>query len=200
MGVLKEFLKQFKKPEGFLGGVAGYLMAKEPEKSDWTVSLLNPTESARVLEVGFGPGIAIEALSQKVTEGYIAGIEISEVMIKAASKRNKQAINKGIVDLRLGNVSDLLPFEEKFDYILSVNNFMFWENPINTLINLRARLKPNGKIAITIHPRAKGATNETTKKFGEKINDCLREAGYSENQIHYKKMKSADCVCVIAIN
>lgn len=72
MGLLKSFAKQFKSPKGFWGKVAGYLMSREPEKSIWTVSLLEPNKDARVLEVGFGTGIAIETLSRTVTDGYIA--------------------------------------------------------------------------------------------------------------------------------
>ncbi|WP_221563389.1 class I SAM-dependent methyltransferase [Alkalihalobacillus sp. TS-13] len=200
MGVLQKFINQFKKPEGFFGRVAGLLMAREPEKSAWTVSLLNPAESDRALEVGFGPGRAIEILSQKITEGYIVGIEISEVMLRMARKRNKKAISKGIVDLRLTDVSNLPSFEEKFDYILSVNSIMFWEYPVHVLKNLRNHLKPNGKIAITVHPRMKRANNETAKEFGKEIDHYLREAGYSENQIHIRKMKPVPCVCVTAVN
>lgn len=200
MGLLESFAKQFKKPEGFSGRVAGYLMSKGAKKSVWTVSLLNPDKDDSVLEVGFGPGMALEELTRTVTDGYIAGIDISDVMLEEAAKRNREAVRKGLVDLKLANVSHLPSFEKKFDHILSVNNFMFWEHPVQALKNLRNITKRNGKIAVTVQPLMKGADDNTVKEFGQRITESLKEAGYSGTQIHIRPMKPVAAVCVTAIN
>lgn len=200
MGLLKGFTERFKRPKGLWGRLAGIFMSKGSEKSEWTISLLKPDKDDRVLEVGFGPGMAIETLSQTVTEGYIAGIDISKVMLKQAGKRNRKSVAKGLVDLRLANVSDLPSFEKKFDQILSVNNIMFWENPVESLENLRDITKPNGKIAVTVQPRMKEADEQTVKEFGNQLDGYLKEAGYSGNKIHIRPMKPISCVCIIAVN
>lgn len=204
MGLLDGFFKQFKMPQGLLGRFAGFLMANDPEKSIWTVNLLQPREHDRVLEIGFGPGVAIEYLSKIVTEGYIAGIDLSDVMLSQAKKRNKEAIERGLVDLRLANILNLPSFDEKFDHIISINSIIFWEEPVLALQNMRDNMrdmtKPNGKIAITVQPRMKGANHETVKEFGRIIENYLTEAGYSEPQIHIKTMKPISSVCVIATN
>lgn len=195
-----KFFQQFHMPQGLLGRFAGFLMANDAKKSEWTISLIEPNKNDHVLEIGFGPGVAIETLSEIVTNGYIAGIDISETMLKQAKKRNEEAIQKGLVDLRLASVSELPIFEEKFDHIMSVNSIIFWENPVSALTSIRQIMKPNGKIAITLQPRMKGANNETVKEFGQKINHYLTEAGYSECKIYIKSMKPIAAVCVTAIN
>lgn len=121
-------------------------------------------------------------------------------MLKTAKKRNSEAVREGVVDLRLANVSHLPSFKEKFDHILTVNNIMFWERPVEVLKNLREITQTNGLIAVTVHPRVKGADMETVKEFGERINSYLKEAGYSETQIHIRPMKPVACVCVTASN
>ena len=73
-----KFGDQFKKPEGFLGSIAGKLMATVgAEKNKWTISLLNVKKDDNVLEIGFGPGIGIELTSKVIQDGKIIGIDYS---------------------------------------------------------------------------------------------------------------------------
>ena len=51
-----DWRKQFAKPTGTMGWVAGHLMAmKNRERSEYVFSLLELKASDRVLEIGFGP-------------------------------------------------------------------------------------------------------------------------------------------------
>ncbi|MBM7552076.1 class I SAM-dependent methyltransferase [Thalassobacillus pellis] len=198
MNFLSKFVEQFKKPAGCMGRLAGLLMAGEPAKSVWTVSLLNLRKDDWALEVGFGPGRAIESLSRTITEGRIVGIDISSVMLRQAKKRNKEAIENGVVDLILADVSSPPPFKRKFDHILSINNIMFWEEPVDSLKKLQKLLKPEGKIAITVQPRMRGADQNTVKEFGQQIKENLQAAGYRNIHTHIRQMKPVNCVCVTA--
>ena len=63
MSLRQNIVGQFKQPHGSLGQVAGFIMAKRPsniERNQWTLDLLDLRPDDRVLEIGFGPGIAIE--------------------------------------------------------------------------------------------------------------------------------------------
>jgi ubiquinone/menaquinone biosynthesis C-methylase UbiE len=52
---------------------------------------VQPTE--RVLEIGFGPGLAIAEMSRRVGDsGHVSGIDHSAVMLQQASKRNAAAV------------------------------------------------------------------------------------------------------------
>src|SRR5688572_25002621 len=92
---------QYRRPSGLLGRWIGRRMAQQhvPENM-WTVSLLEAQPHDRILEIGFGPGLAVEELAPKVTEGLIAGIDFSRVMVAAANTRNAEAVRAGRVKLR----------------------------------------------------------------------------------------------------
>lgn len=117
MGILSKFSTQFGNPKGFWGNIAGKLMAKGAEKNEWTISLLNIQKTDNVLEIGFGPGVAIELVSNIVSIGHIVGIDISEVMLHQATKGNLKAIKEGRIDLNLLDISTFPLFETKFDKV-----------------------------------------------------------------------------------
>src|SRR5262245_14472423 len=111
---IRRFLRaQFGRPQGFWGAVAGTIMVHTRSNQDrirWTISLLNIRANERVLEIGFGPGFGIALVSKITSDGFIAGVDHSEVMLRQASKRNAMAIRDGKVELRLGSASKLPKF------------------------------------------------------------------------------------------
>jgi ubiquinone/menaquinone biosynthesis C-methylase UbiE len=67
-------------------------------RSAWAVSLLDVQRNDRVLEIGFGAGIAIREVSARAPEGYVCGLDHSAVMVQQAAKRNAEAVRRGQVD------------------------------------------------------------------------------------------------------
>jgi SAM-dependent methyltransferase len=199
MSLWSKIAAQFGKPTGLLGNLAGFIMASRSsnvERSNWAVSLLNLQPTDRVLEIGFGPGIAIQKMSEIVKEGLIYGIDHSDIMLKQASKRNKEAISSERVKLLLNSVSNLPSFEEPLDKILDINSFQFWETPVEDLKSLREHLRSGGIIALVQQPRKPGAKEEDTIKVGETFAEYLKSAGFKEIKIEQKKMKPVSTVCV----
>src|SRR6266536_5689074 len=93
-----------------------------------TAGLLDVQPDDRVLELGFGPRIAIQELARRATRGQVCGVDHSEVMVRQATRRNAAAARTGRVDLRLGSADDLPDFGAPFDAILAVNSLMFWDD------------------------------------------------------------------------
>ena len=61
--IINHLAGQFGNPHGPLGRLAGRIMATRGsniERNRWTVDLLELKPHHRVLEVGYGPGLAIE--------------------------------------------------------------------------------------------------------------------------------------------
>lgn len=85
------------------------------------VSLLDVRPTERVLEVGFGPGVAIAALAARATRGDVYGVDHSEVMVAQASRRNAAAIRDARVRLVHASVAELPSFGEPVDAVLAVN-------------------------------------------------------------------------------
>jgi SAM-dependent methyltransferase len=161
--------------------------------------LLDIQPSDRVLEIGFGPGVAIGEIARLAVEGYVCGLDHSEVMVRQASRRNAQALRSGRVDLSLGSVESLPTFDEPFDKILAVNAIQFVADPVRCLTDLRGLLFEGGRIAIAHQPRCPGATDETSALRGQRIAAQLAQAGFSDVRAETLKLKLA-VVCVLGVN
>jgi ubiquinone/menaquinone biosynthesis C-methylase UbiE len=182
---------QYRKPSGALGRKIGREMALDhiPENL-WTIAQLNPQPADHILEIGFGPGIAIEELLKRVTEGIVAGIDHSETMVAEASKRNAPAIKAGRADLRYGDAAELPFADASFDKAFSIHAIYFWSSPRQALGELHRVLKPGGLLVITMLPKDKWPPNppgspleygtaECTPYLGTEVEQMMAEAGFA---------------------
>jgi ubiquinone/menaquinone biosynthesis C-methylase UbiE len=192
---------QFGRPTGLPGRMAGGIMAHRASnrrRNAWAVSLLDVQPGDRVLEIGFGPGIAIKELSARAPEGYVCGLDHSEVMVRQAARRNAQGVRRGQVDLRLGSVDEVPDFDAPFDKVLAVNVTLFWGRSVEPLGKLRRVLRTGGVIALAFQPRGPGATDETATTTGEELVDSLRHAGFSQVRLETLKLSPA-VVCALGV-
>lgn len=200
--VLRGLVRQFGHPRGLPGRVVGGVMAHRSSnrrRNLWAVSLLDVQAADRVLEVGFGPGVAIDELARLAHHGAVYGIDHSDVMVRQATKRNRAAVRAGLVDLRLGSVDDLPAFAEPLDKVLAVNSVGFWPEPWERLKELRGLLRPDGQIAIASQPRCPGATRETSDRAAGEIKALLEEAGFSDTRVETLDL-DPPVVCVLGAN
>jgi ubiquinone/menaquinone biosynthesis C-methylase UbiE len=153
-----------------------------------------------VLEIGFGPGVGIQKMSNLITDGIIYGIDHSELMVKKASDRNKNAILSGKVKLILASVSKLPSFDHPIDKVIDVNTFQFWNDPVKSLQEIKRIMKPNGIIAIVHQPRKPGATDQDSTDAGDKFSKYLEKAQFKYIRIEKKLMKPVSTVCVLGTN
>ena len=194
--------EQFGRPSGLWGILVGMIMANTPSNKDrvhWTVSLLKIKPEDRILEIGFGTGYAIKIISKIATDGFVAGVDHSEVMVRHASKRNISAINEGKVVLKLGSVSNLPKFNEPFDKIFTINSIHFWNNPVECLKELRDLLRHGGLISVTLQPRSRGATDSIARDIGKEVATNLEHAGFSQVRLELRKTKTVSVVCALGI-
>jgi SAM-dependent methyltransferase len=98
----------------------------------------------------------------------------------------------------LAAISRVLPlFDEPLDAILAVNSVGFWSEPAQRLVELRALLRPGGRIAIATQPRCPGATKETSAQAARQIENLLHKAGFSQTRVETLDLKPP-VVCVLA--
>ena len=97
--IRRAVVRQFGHPRGAAGNIVGWVMAHRAsnrERNGWVVSQLNVQSTDRVLEIGFGPGLAIAELSRRIgPSGHVFGIDHSKVMLEQACSRNAAAIRGG---------------------------------------------------------------------------------------------------------
>jgi ubiquinone/menaquinone biosynthesis C-methylase UbiE len=169
------------------------------QRNSWAVSLLDVQPTDRVLEIGFGPGIAIAELADRTIRGKVYGIDHSEVMVKQASRRNHAAIRAHRVRLAHAAVDQLPSFDEPLDAILAVNSAGFWPNPVERLRQLRRLLRPEGRIALASQPRCPGATPDTTARAAQELHDLLTQAGFTQIRAETLGL-DPPVACVLATN
>jgi SAM-dependent methyltransferase len=194
---------QFRRPHGFGGRAVGWIMAKRGsnrERNIWAVGLLDVQPQDHVLEIGFGPGVAIREFARRATSGLVVGVDHSEVMVRQARKRNAAAVRAGRVDLRLGTAERLPAVGASFDKILAVNSLMFWDDPVNRLVELRALLRPGGRIAIAYQPRGPGATDETATQAGHEMAEQFGAAGFIDVRVETLDLQPTNAVCVLGVS
>jgi SAM-dependent methyltransferase len=201
MGAAREtIIRQFGKPNGVLGAIAGLVMSVRPsnrERNLRTLALLDIRPDDRVLEVGFGPGLSITRAAELASRGRVVGIDHSELMLRRATRRNAAAIEADRVELLLGSAERLPHFPLQFDKVFAVNVYMFWQDPVVVLRGLREVMKPGGLIALAFQPRRRGSTSDDTRTGAERMASSLREAGFSEVRIEILGMKPVDAACVM---
>jgi SAM-dependent methyltransferase len=196
-------VRQFHRPHGVGGRAAGWVMAHREsnrKRNVWAVGLLDMQPDDRALEIGFGPGIAIEAMARRATRGLVIGVDHSDVMVRQATRRNAAAVRAGRVELRLGSAEVLPEFDAPFDKILAVNSLMFWDDPVARLKELRGLLVLGGRIAIVFQPRAPGSTDETAARAGQEIAEHFATAGFTDVRVETLALKPTAVVCVLGVN
>ena len=203
--VMRAAVRQFHHPTGLGGRLAGWVMGhrrSNVERNRWAVELLDVSPSDRVLELGCGPGVAIEALAARATAGLVVGVDHSPVVLRQAERRNATAIGDGRVQLVHapveGGLDALLP-AAPFDAALAVNTVGFWPEPAARLAEVRARLRPGGRIALVSQPRCRGAKAETSAAAGEELRRLLGEAGFVAPRVETLDL-DPPVVCVLATN
>ncbi|MEV0825646.1 class I SAM-dependent methyltransferase [Nonomuraea rubra] len=200
--IIRTLVGQFHRPRGAVGRVVGWVMAHRSSnrrRNLWVASLLGVRPADRILEVGFGPGVAIAELSRRIGEGgHVYGVDHSEVMLRQASRRNAAAIKGGRVTLTCAPVDDLpSALNGPFDVIFAVNSLGHWPTPAERVRELGGRLVPGGRLAVVSQPRCPGATAETSAKAAREIQDLLEGAGLIHERTETLDL-DPPVVCVLA--
>lgn len=196
--MIDSMAKQFEKPKGLLGKLAGTIMYFENRKiNKWSIKKLQIQKKDRILEIGYGPGYGIKTMITDYPLVEIDGIDLSEKMLQEASKRNQKWIQTGKVYLAAGNVVNFQPGHH-YTKVLSVNNYPLWDQPLQSLKHIHTLIDKGGKIVITVQPREEGSTDDTARQLGEKIKQDLLQSGFKDPVVSYKKVRPVLTVCVTA--
>jgi cyclopropane fatty-acyl-phospholipid synthase-like methyltransferase len=195
-----KIVAQFGRPKGIVGRLVGLVMATRPsnrERNRRTVELLQIGDGDRVLEIGFGPGLAIELAARRAQSGTVVGVDHSEMMLRQASRRNRAAIAAGRVQLHLASAEELPAFAELFDKVMASNVYMFLDDAVATLRRWLVVMRPGGWIAITHQSRRRGATDADTARDADRIAADLGAAGFTGVRIETLEIKPVNAACVL---
>lgn len=202
MSLRLAIVAQFRQPRGWVGRLVGWIMATRPSnraRNLWTVDLLDIHEDDRVLELGCGPGLALEACAARATSGRVVGLDHSETMIAQATKRLAPAIAEGRAELRVGGLEAIPSLGGGFDKAFLVNVVQFLPDMAAAYRIFLGALKPGGVAATTYQPRHKNPTRADALKKAEEIREAMDEAGFAGIRIEELPLKPVPAVCVLGV-
>jgi len=146
--------QQLAHPSGFLGKILARSMNRRNAKMNFfAAEQLDLKPSDRVLEIGFGGGVALEYLIAKA--GFVVGVDRSQTMVRQAKSRFSHAVARGRVVFHEGRLEGL-PLENwSFEKVLTVNTIYFWNSLEIGFREIHRILSVGGNAAVGFLPKQK---------------------------------------------
>ncbi|TWD81211.1 methyltransferase family protein [Kribbella amoyensis] len=142
--------KGFARPEGHLGRVGGWLMARGNGPTEkHVVELAGLQAKEHVVVIGPGPGVGLRAAAKYA--GVVVGVDPSETMLTAAAHRGADLVETGKVQLVQGDAADTHQPDNAVSVVLSVNNVQLWPDRAAGFAEIHRILKPGGRFVVSVH-------------------------------------------------
>ncbi len=171
--------------EGLAGRATAKIMARMNRDSEReAVDLLAPSRDHRVVAVGIGPGIGVDLLASRLSDGKVTGVDPSEAMLAEARRRNRGWISCGVVELVEGTASALDWRDGEFDGAIAVNSIQLWE-PLDVSLSEVARVLRNRARLVTItHDWAIERSSGTgVDVWSERISELCGPSGFAAPRV-----------------
>jgi len=181
--MFKELGEQLRKPSGFFGRIVSKMMdIRNREFYEKVIIELDIKSGDKIYEIGYGPGLGIRLISNLRKDCSISGIDYSELMFSKATKRNKQFINAGIVNLKYGDLLTADIDNERYDKIYCLNVIYFWSDLSKVFDKIYSMLNDGGMYCIFMTHEKEIGTQKFTKEFCkysiEQVESELKKAGF----------------------
>jgi ubiquinone/menaquinone biosynthesis C-methylase UbiE len=180
--------KQLGHPNGvFSGLVAAFMNRSTSLIGDVTIQLLEIKPTDHILDIGFGGGKTIRKMVKLAPNGLVAGIDISDAMLKRGNKSFRELISKGKVEIKEGSVSKI-PFEDnQFEKVSTVNTIFFWPEPAVGMMEIIRVLKPKGRLVLTYFTREMFHWTQYGVKMypEEQLSQFLSQAGFIDIEVKH---------------
>jgi SAM-dependent methyltransferase len=168
-----------------------------------TLELAKIRPTHRVLELGCGPGWALQQASERAISGHVLGLDVSETVLLTARRANRRAIAAGRVSLRRIDGVQLGLEPRSFDRILSVHSIYFWQEPQRVLAQLAQALSPGGRLVLAFRADSRSLParfRDEVYRFyaAAEVQNLVVAAGFSEVEVLRQPDVSPDLVWVIA--
>lgn len=150
--------RQSRRPAGWLGELVARVMAWDTRAANaFALSQLPLERGDAVLEIGCGHGQTLVKLARRAADGFAAGIDPSDVMVRLTTRRLRSGIDRGHAEVHRAEAARL-PFEDaRFDAALAVHVLYFWPEPALELREIRRVLRQDGTLLLGFRPDDPGA-------------------------------------------
>ena len=138
-----------------------------------------------VLDIGCGGGRAVRLLFEMLDNSMICGIDHSEDMVALSSEVNKKGINRGIVEIKLAEVSDIPYPDDYFNIITAFDSINFWDDLQHSLSEISRVLSENGVfLLVNASPAENSKWYDFVKfKTGREYVELLERSGFKNIKV-----------------
>ena len=190
----KRKLPQRSLPQGLAGRITLWFMQKE-HKSVYKnmVKALDLQPEDDLLEVACGSGHFLKKYASHAHS--VVGLELSEVAVKLATKKNKERIAAGTAEIVQGEASQLPWEDNRFSVAIAMGSFSIFPKPVESLKEMYRVLRPGGRVVIGLEHNAEDGLDHTkyAEKYGmrvytkDEVRAMMKEAAFSHISITYAK-------------
>ncbi|HVR79174.1 MAG TPA: class I SAM-dependent methyltransferase [Acidimicrobiia bacterium] len=168
------------------------LFNRDPKSNLAAVELLSLTSDDRFLDLGCGPGAALEHVD--ATGAETAGIDPSPAMVARAARRVPGA------EVREGS-AESIPFEDdRFTAALAVSTYHHWADPDAGLVEVRRVLAPGGRLLIFERKLKKSRGHGIDVTGADRVTQMLTGHGYNTAEVGTMRVGRVDYLTVSAVN
>lgn len=137
--------QQLRKPSGEAAEKIGDSMDQVNEPLfDLTLDAMQLAGNERILEIGFGTGAYLDRVFANAAGLKVYGIDFSPDMLEIATRKNKDLVDAGRLELTAGASEDLPYDDGSFDKVYCNMVIYFWDIPEDHLKEVHRVLKPGG--------------------------------------------------------
>ena len=182
MGFAEKFVRQCRKPQGFLGRFVGRVMnAGHSKVRRWGLGYVSTESYLAVLDIGCGGGGALRDMATTFPSAKLYGIDYSQDMVILAKRVNKGLMEKGRIEISHGSVSSLPFFDNTFDLVTAFEAYYFWPDLHHDLQEIKRVLRPGGTLLLVNEVYENEKFQDRNKKWAAWADMHLHSpAGYQE--------------------
>lgn len=188
----KKMVPQFLLPSGLAGRIAVWSMNmahKSVYKNVAEVLQLQPEDD--LLEVACGNGFFLEKYASHVHS--IAGLDLSELMVKMATEKAADLIEVITTEIVQGDASQLPWEDNRFSVATTMGSLMIFPKPLESLKEMYRVLRPGGRVVVSVEWNAEDGLDHAkrVKEYGmwiwtgDDVKAMLKEAGFSDISTTY---------------
>lgn len=186
-------VSQIMLPRGLVGRITLFFMNRLGHTAIYrnVAQVLAPQLDDDLLDVACGSGYFLKKFAPNVRS--VAGLDLSELGIRLASKKNKDRVAAGTGEFVCGEASKLPWQDGKFTAATVMGSLPVFPQPAESLKEIHRVLCPGGRAIVSIEWNAEDGKDHTKEltKFGyriwteEEVRTLVQEAGFSEVAITY---------------
>ncbi len=201
VGIEKLLAGQLSRPSRLSAWLAARLWnRRNAALNEAALACLELSPGDRVLEVGFGGGYLLERMAGVVTQGSLAGVDISPAMVAACNRRLQPLVQQGRLDLQCASAGSLPYPGGHFTRLVSVNSIFYWPDAAQALGEAWRVLETRGRLVLCFTLKAslekRGFARHVHLYETEEVQRLMARCGFQDIQAQKAADRHREFACL----